>query len=450
MRKSKIISIFLALVLVFAFIAACGDEAAPAPAPAPAPTPAPATPAPPTEGGDPEPEPEPEPDPVTLQWAVWDIEMVAYYAPLIARYKEIAPHVTVEMVDLGATDYENILQTQLLGGADYDLIKVRGIPQYVNNTNADLLMELDSFLPGSDIDLANYRGMPEQHMRGGPLYALPFRSDFWVVYYNKDIFDAAGVDYPHNEMVFEEWVEIIKDVTSGSGADKVYGNHFHTWRSTVTLFGIIDGVTDIGTPPYGWMSRFYEAVVELEDGGYVPRRTDNQAGGIHHRMKWAPQEIAQVNMGTWFMAENNDNLWEFNWGMAAYPVPSSAHFGNTFGNVTQLSIPRTANHPQEAYDFIAFVCGAEGAALLASVGQFPAFMTDEALNIITSNPWFPQDAQSRAALQPRAVFLELPINEFAGEVDGILSEGHQEIMDRTMTIEAAIEMMDTRVRQLIG
>ena len=450
MKKSKILCILLALIFTFALVAACGD-AAPAPAPAPAPTPAP-TPAPappPTDNQPADPTPT-EPDPVTLQWAVWDIEMVAYYAPLIARYKEIAPHVTIEMVDLGASDYENILQTQLIGGAEYDLIKVRGIPQYVNNTNADLLMELDDFLPGSDIDLANYRGMPEQHMRGGPLYALPFRSDFWVVYYNKDIFDEAGVDYPHNEMVYEEWVEIIKDVTSGSGANKIFGNHFHTWRSTVTLFGIIDGRTDIGSPPYGWMSRFYDAVVELEDGGYVPRRTDNQAGSIHHRMKWAPQEIAQVNMGTWFMAENNDNLWEFNWGMAAYPVPAAQYFGHTFGNVTQLSIPRDAKNPQEAYNFIAFVCGEEGAALLASVGQFPAFMSEEALNIITSNPWFPTDDQSRAALQPKAVFLELPINEFAGEIDGILNEGHQEIMDRTMSIEDAIAMMESRVNQLIG
>ena len=418
MKKSKILAILLVMVMAFTFAAACADD---------------------------------EPEDVTLRFAVWDIEMVAYYAPLIEAYKEIAPHVTIEMVDLGASDYENILQTQLMGGASgYDLIKVRGIPQYVNNTNADLLLALDSFLPDSDIDLANYRGMPEQHMRGGPLYALPFRSDFWVIYYNKDIFDAANVAYPNNQMVFEDWVQIIKDVTSGDGADKVFGNHFHTWRSTTTLFGILDGVTDIGMPPYGWMQRYYDAVIELEDGGFVPRRSDNQAGSIHHRMKWAPQEVAQVNMGTWFMAENNDNLWEFNWGMAAYPVPSAAHYGSTFGNVTQLSIPRTSENAQEAFNFIAFVCGEEGAKILASVGQFPAFMTDEALNIITSNSWFPTDAQSRAALQPSRVFLELPIVEEAGEIDGILNEAHQEIMDRTMSVADAIAMMETRVNQLLG
>jgi len=446
MKKSKIISIILALALVFAFIAACGEEAAPAPAPAPTPAPAPEPPAPPPAPG--EPDPDPEPDPVTLQWAVWDIEMVAYYAPLIERYKDIAPHVTIEMVDLGATDYENILQTQLIGGADYDLIKMRGVPQYVSNTGADLLMELDDFVRDSSVDLANYMGMPEQYMGGGALYALPFRSDFWVIFYNKDLFDEVGVAYPTNEMTFDAWVETIKAVTHGSGQDKVYGNQFHWWRSTVTLFGILDGVTSVGNPNYQWMAHYYNAVIELEDGGYVPSRIDNVAGNIHHRMRWFPEEIAQVNMGTWFLTEAVEQ--DFNWGLAAYPVPAPQFYGNTIGGVTQLSIPRNAPNPQEAFNFIEFVVGAEGAALLASVGQFPAFITDEALSIITSIDGFPQDAQSFAALQPRNIFLEQPVVAEAGEIDAILSEFHAEIMDRSITVEAGIEAMETQVRQILG
>jgi len=447
MKKSRIISILLVLVFALAFVAACG-EAAPAPAPAPT-TPAPAPTPSPTDTDDGATHEAPPAEPVTLQWAVWDIEMVAYYAPLIEAYKSIAPHVTVEMVDLGATDYENILQTQLLGReVEYDLIKMRGVPQYVANTNANLLLELDHFITGSSIDLGNYMGMPQQYMGGGALYALPFRADFWVVFYNKDLFDAAGVAYPSNEMTFDDWVEIIKAVTQGSGQEKVYGNQFHWWRSTVTLFGILDGVTTVADPDYGWMAHYYEAVIDLEDGGYVPRRTDNQAGNIHHRMRWFPEEIAQVNMGTWFITEAVEQ--EFNWGMAAYPVPSAQYYGNTFGGVTQLSIPRTAPNPEEAFKFMEFVCGAEGAAILASVGQFPAFITDEALSIITSMPGFPQDANTIAAMQPKAIFLEQPVVAEAGDIDGILSEGHQEIMDRTMTIEAAIEMMDERVNQLIG
>ncbi|MDY6289368.1 MAG: 30S ribosomal protein S12 methylthiotransferase RimO, partial [Bacteroidales bacterium] len=39
----------------------------------------------------------------------------------------------------------------------------------------------------------------------GSLDELPFRNDFWVIFYNKDIFDAAGVSYPTNDMTFVQY-----------------------------------------------------------------------------------------------------------------------------------------------------------------------------------------------------------------------------------------------------
>ena len=65
-------------------------------------------------------------------------------------------------------------------------------------------------------------------------------------------------------------------------------------------------------------------------------------------------------------------------------------------------------------------------------------------------PGFPQDATSKAAMQPKAVVLEQPVVALAGDIDGILSQYHVEIMDRTMTVEAAITAMENEVRQLLG
>jgi multiple sugar transport system substrate-binding protein len=286
-------------------------------------------------------------------------------------------------------------------------------------------------------------------MVDGNLYALPFRSDFWVVFYNKDLFDAAGVDYPTNYMTLDSWAQIIRDVTHGEGTDLVWGNHFHTWASTTTLFGILTGEHTIADGNYDWLIPIYEVVLALEDGGYVPRRTDLAAGAIHHSATWAAEQIAQVNMGTWFIGTALDQ--DFRWGLAAYPVPNAAHHGNTMGQVTQLAIPRTANHPEEAMDFIAFVAGPQGAEILASVGQFPAFMTDAALDTILAVEGFPQDETSRAALRPRNIFLEMPMHELAAEINAIRNEAHTEIMDRTMTIQQGIEMMNLRIGvELLG
>ena len=74
----------------------------------------------------------------------------------------------------------------------------------------------------------------------GKLYELPFRSDFWVIFYNKDIFDRAGVEYPTNDMTFEEYDALARRVTDTTFGSEVYGAHYHTWRSAVQLFGILD------------------------------------------------------------------------------------------------------------------------------------------------------------------------------------------------------------------
>jgi multiple sugar transport system substrate-binding protein len=56
----------------------------------------------------------------------------------------------------------------------------------------------------------------------GDLYALPFWTSTQLMYYNKDLFDKAGVPYPSPEekdrMTYEETIDIAKKVMKGSGA----------------------------------------------------------------------------------------------------------------------------------------------------------------------------------------------------------------------------------------
>jgi len=444
MKKTKILCILLAFVLILTFAAACRTNDEP---PSPTPEPASTTDPEPTPAETAPPEQQAEPDAVTLKWAVWDIETVSYYTPLIDAYKEIAPHITIELVDLGSDNWNEVIQTHLIGLHDYDLIKVRNIAGYELHVNADLLLPLGNMASAREITIGDFMGIPEQFTIHGNFYALPFKSDFWVVYYNMDLFDEAEVAYPNNQMTFDDWVSIIKLVTHGSGEEKVWGNFFHNWRSATTLFGILDGEHTINDGSYDFLAPYYEAVLELEDGGFVPRRTDMLAGGIGYRDVWEPGYTAQINMGTWFIADALQA--DFNWGIAAYPVPAPANYGNTFGQVTQLAIPRIANHPEEAMDFITFATGSQGAQVIAATGQIPAMMTDAVLDIFSAIPGFPQDETTRGALRPRNIILEQLPQEQAGETNTILNEIHSEIMDRAITIEDGIAMMNERVGAIL-
>ena len=62
-------------------------------------------------------------------------------------------------------------------------------------------------------DESKFNGVLEQlTAEDGNYYAVPFRSDFWVVYYNKDIFDQAGVEYPTNDMTMADFDAKIREV----------------------------------------------------------------------------------------------------------------------------------------------------------------------------------------------------------------------------------------------
>ena len=143
-------------------------------------------------------------EPITLKWSVWDIDATAYYQPLIDAYTAEHPNVTIEMVDLGSTDYQTVLATQLAGGADdLDIISVKDIPGYSNLVNLGMLEPLKSYTDAAGFDTTQLGGTVEQITVDGDFYALPFIQSFWVVFYNKDLFDAAGVEYPTNDMTLE-------------------------------------------------------------------------------------------------------------------------------------------------------------------------------------------------------------------------------------------------------
>ena len=67
------------------------------------------------------------------------------------------------------------------------------------------------------IDASAYGGLIEAMTIDGKVYALPFRSDFWVVYYNKDIFQKAGLDADNPPKTWPEVFEAAKKIKISGG-----------------------------------------------------------------------------------------------------------------------------------------------------------------------------------------------------------------------------------------
>lgn len=458
--KKRLLGIFLAATMTTVSLVGCGSASSG--------TPAATTEASSTTEDTAEPAAEPAEEvaeaedtaePVTLKWAIWDKDITPYWEALKEGYEASNPNVTIEMTDLGSTDYMTVLATELSGsGSDFDVVTIKDVPGYATLVSKNTLEPLDSYISAAGIDLSQYGGVDKQVTVDGSLYELPFRNDFWVVFYNKDIFDAAGVDYPSNDMTFEEYDALAGQVSDPTFGAQTYGAHYHTWRSAVQLFGVLDGQHTILDGSYDFFKPYYEMVLKQEDDQITRNYADLSAEGLHYSAAFSGGDVAMMNMGSWFISTLIANIasGEYdaslcgNWGLVKYPHAEGVEAGSTLGTITGLAVTSVSDQKQAAFDFVNWVSGDEGAKVMAETGNFPALMNDEVASIISSLDGFPQDSESKEALSVSNLYLEVPYAENVSAVNDILDTYHKSIMNREMTIDEGITAMNDEVSKVLG
>ncbi|MHB0875384.1 MAG: extracellular solute-binding protein [Anaerolineae bacterium] len=83
----------------------------------------------------------------------------------------------------------------------------------------DSFVDADRTFPLDDI----YPQTLEQFTYDGQLWGLPADITPFIIEYNKDLFDAAGLDYPSNDWTWDDFLAAALALTSGEGDTKQYG-----------------------------------------------------------------------------------------------------------------------------------------------------------------------------------------------------------------------------------
>jgi len=406
----------------------------------------------PAEESQPEaPAEEMEDEQITLTMTAWDIDATPYWQAVIDAYEAQNPNVKVEMVEISSQEYQDKVNIMLSGGDDTDIITVKDIPGYSAMLTRGQIVPLNDYIDKDSLDLSMFSGAAEQLTYEGSIYALPFRSDIWILYYNKDLFDAAGVAYPTNEMTWTQFDEIARQMTSGSGAEKVYGAHFHTWRSCVELATVQDGKNTVISTDYSFMKPMYDMVVGMQNDGIIMDYGELKAGSVHYSGVFKNQQIAMLPMGSWWIGGMikavDAGEADFNWDVVKFPVPEGVAPGTTAGTLTSLAINANSDAKDAAWDFIKFYSGPEGAKALAATGNLPAVRTPEVLDVFSSVAGVPAGAAE--ALQTVTVRLELPMDPNVGAIEQILNEEHELIMTESVTVDEGIAEMTERAQEAL-
>lgn len=152
----------------------------------------------------------------------------AAYESLVAEFSKGHPNITVNLTHIpGQGDYRQRLASDFAAGTPADVVLIN-YRRYAGFAARGVLEPLGPYLAKSTLIKESdfYPETVTPFYWQGTLLCIPQNLSSLVVYYNKALFDKAGVAYPSNDWTWEDFLKtaqaLTKD-TDGDGQTDEYG-----------------------------------------------------------------------------------------------------------------------------------------------------------------------------------------------------------------------------------
>ncbi|WP_105614848.1 ABC transporter substrate-binding protein [Vallitalea okinawensis] len=369
-----------------------------------------------------------------------------YFKEIIANYESQNPAVKINQVAYPNKDYKNKVLVQLAGNGDIDVFDTGNAAEYASYVDKKQLLALDDLIAKDNLDLGPYGNTIDQLRINDKLYGLPFTTSAWVLFYNKDLFDAAGVPYPTDDMTWDEFREVAKKMTSGEGNDKIWGTYVHTWPQCWYGPALQNGET-IVSGNYGPFQEALQFKMDLESDGSAMPYTEAVATSAHYNAMNQTGKVAMVPIGEWHIEQlrtaEKEGSMSFDWDIAAMPHPEGVAPNTTWGMPAELSIVEGKDNVDAVWDFVKYASGVEGAKVFAESGRLPAIINDETTKIFIGDP--NQKPQNVEMIFNQEIYLEMPAVPNINSVFEIFNKESQLTFANERSVEETIKVIEERV-----
>lgn len=184
--------------------------------------------------------------PTQLVMTIWGSDNdTKTYQERADAYTVTNPDVKVTVRNIPVDNYAQQVNTMLSGGDAPDLILVDG-NSAPGLASRGALVDLSPLIQAANLDPASVvdAGRLTGYALNGKQYALPDRGGNIVFYYNKTMFDAAGVAYPTAGWTWDQMVSAAQKLTIREGDQTTqWGVAVDDWpnatASVLTSFGCV-------------------------------------------------------------------------------------------------------------------------------------------------------------------------------------------------------------------
>lgn len=288
---------------------------------------------------------------------------------LCAEFEAEHPGLRVEIINEPGDRSMDKLQAMVAAGEAPDVMSIHGayfIPLAANGA----LLDLDPLIAGDpEFDLKDfYPRLVELCRYEGPLYSLPRYTSVYVLFYNKDLFDAAGLGYPDDTWTWDDYLAAARRLTvdDPDPERRRFGCVIDFWGARV----------------YPWIWSSGGEILDasgrrcLLDGSGA-REALEFLVGLRHRWEVCPPttmaerrqnismfvngQVAMFQTGAWDI-QSMQQAPALRWDIA--PLPMKRQHATLLG-MENYAIASATEHPQEAWELFKFLLGPRAQAVMA-------------------------------------------------------------------------------------
>lgn len=391
----------------------------------------------------------------SIEFATWGgTEEIEIYEDLIAEFEAEHPEIDVTLNHIpSAGDYEQNLATLIAAGAAPDVFFINNIslPGFAAQ---GAFRPLDEFVDESFLE-DFFPGHLDAFRYDDELLALPRDISNLVMFYNRDMFEEAGLDLPQEGWTWDDFLEAARELTEDTSGDGQI-DQFGFGYSTYWLFW----------QPWIWSNggRFFsedhsEFLLNQEEAleglqFYVDLRceenvapTEQQAAERSASSMFAEGDAAMIVDGRWRVAPLNSNpAVDFEWDVAPFPAGSAGSIVDVDGSGWGIS--STSDEPEAAWQLVEFLASADAMARFTeegliiparrSVGETEAFV----------NPDEPP-AGDQVFIDANEAAIPTETFEGWGEFTNLLDEAMSEVWLCDVPVEEGLAEIEVDVEDLL-
>jgi multiple sugar transport system substrate-binding protein len=305
-----------------------------------------------------------------ITYAIWgDPAELTNQLALVEAFEAAHPGITVEPQVSDWDAYWTALQTSIAGGDAPDVFAMDG-PIFPDYQSRGVLLDLQPFIERDGFDLTALAddGVAHFTTSDGGQYGLPRDLNVVGLYYNKPMFDAAGIPYPDDTWNWDKLVEVGKQLTvdaDGNGQPEQWG--FYTESTDMENY---------------WSELVWQNGGEIisEDRTQTLLGSDESVGGLQflqdliytHKVMPTPDLFVEVgdafeqgqaameSNGSWLVPTHTAAGIDF--GIA--PLPAGPAGQATSINPTGAVVSASTDNPEAAWAFVKWLVGPEAQAQL--------------------------------------------------------------------------------------